>query len=274
MADQESKGRRGFLIGLGALGAGALTTWFFRRPLIKRFLFTGDFDRNLLTTAPAENEEVCLLTSGQVEGPFYYPSPERVDLTEDREGQRLQLRFQVNRHPGCTPIEGAMVDIWHCDGDGVYSGYPEEISRDLWETMVFAIRNGEMNGDEFHVDPVNENRFLRGMQKTDAEGWVTFETIVPGWYEGRVPHIHAKIVVSTKEQLTTQFYFPEDLCNFIYTNVAPYNKHGVCPMSFEKDIVLSEGKADGLLLKTTISGRGNFNGIVTSTARIGIGQSA
>lgn len=274
MEKQKKNGRKGFLIGLGTLGIGAITTWVFRRPLIKKLFFTGDFDPELLTSAPLADDDLCIMTSSQVEGPFYYPSPERKDVTEGREGRRLQLRFQVNQHPGCTPIEGAIVDIWHCDGEGVYSGYPEEVSRDLWETMVFALKNGEWEGDEFHIDPVNESRFLRGMQKTDADGWVTFDTIVPGWYEGRVPHIHAKIIIDEQELLTTQFYFREEFCNNLYTTVAPYNKHGACPMSYDKDIVLSEGSADGLLLDVIASDADDPQGSLVSTARIGIGQSA
>lgn len=272
MEQQKSSGRRKFLIGIGALGIGGVAAWFMRRPIVKRLIFTGDFKPELLTSAPSMNDDVCVMTSRQAEGPFYYPSTERTDVTEDRVGQPFELRLQVTRYPECTPVEGALVDIWHCDADGVYSGYPEEITRDVWETLVFALKNGTMEDDQLHVDPVNDSRFLRGMQKTDSEGWVTFNTIVPGWYEGRVPHIHARVVVSKQEQLTTQFYFREEVLNEIYTTVEPYNKHGICPMSFESDVVLAEGNAEGLLLEidTEVSGDGTY----TSVGRIGIEQSA
>lgn len=273
MKKQKNKGRRNFLIGLGALGLGGMATWFMRRPIIKRLFFTGDFDPEMLTATPSIDDNICVMTSRQVEGPFYFPSPERSDLIEDRLGQKLQLRLQVMRYPGCTPVEGAMVDIWHCDADGVYSGYPEEIARDVWETMVFGLKNGTFEEGQLHVDPVNDSRFLRGMQKTDSNGWVTFNSIIPGWYEGRVPHIHARIVVDQQEQLTTQFYFSEEVLDNVYTNVAPYKAHGKCPLTFKNDVVLSQGgNAQGLLLE--INPELAFEGRFTAVGRMGINSDA
>lgn len=272
MDNQKSSGRRKFLIGIGALGIGGMGAWFMRRPIVNRLFFTGDFDPELLTNSPTMDDNICVMTSRQEEGPFYYPSPERADVTEDRDGQPFQLRLQVMRYPDCIPVENALVDIWHCDAEGVYSGYTEEVSRDVWETFVLVATKGSTENGQMHVDPVNDSRFLRGLQKTDSEGWVTFNTIVPGWYEGRVPHIHARIVVSPEEQLTTQFYFREEVLNKIYTTIAPYNKHGVSPMSFDTDIVLSAGDANGLLLEIDRESLGD--GTFTSVGRIGIEQSA
>ena len=264
----EKRTRRGFLLGLGTLGAGALASWIYRKPIIRKLFFDGNFDPASLTAAPSVSDDLCLLTSRQAEGPFYFPSPERRDISEDRNGQKLTLRLQVNRHPECTPVEGAVVEIWHCDAEGTYSGYPEEITRDEWKTFVFLLGKGETRDGVMHVDPVNDNRFLRGLQRPDANGWVRFDTIVPGWYAGRVPHIHAKIMISENEGLTTQFYFDTALCNTIYTAQHPYNKYGASPMSFENDVVLSEGEANGLLLNVMPN---PINGdLLESQARIGV----
>ena len=35
--------------------------------------------------------------------------------------------------------------------------------------------------------------WLRGVQQTYEDGFVEFETIIPGWYEGRTPHIHLRV---------------------------------------------------------------------------------
>lgn len=255
-------------MGLGTLGTGALATWFFRKPIIRNLFFTGDFDPAKLTNAPSGSEDLCILTSGQTEGPFYYPSPERVNISEDRDGQKLTLRLQVNRHPNCTPVEGAVVEIWHCDAEGTYSGYPEEITRDEWKTFIFLLGEGEDKNGVYHVDPVNETRFLRGLQRTDADGWVQFETIFPGWYVGRVPHIHAKIMVSEDEQLTTQFYFDSNLCDDIYTQKAPYSKFGKSPLAIEQDVVLSGGDANGLLLN--VQPNNEDSELLECQARIGV----
>ena len=64
---------------------------------------------------------------------------------------------------GCGPLAGAAVYAWHCDKDGKYSMYDAGLR--------------------------NEN-YLRGVQQADANGQVTFQTIFPGAYSGRWPHIH------------------------------------------------------------------------------------
>lgn len=262
--------RRRFLTGLFAgLGLSVLGAWIFRRPILKKAFMTGDFDPSLLNAAPTAMDDLCVLTSRQVEGPFFFPSPERRDIREDRNGRHLALQFQVINHPDCTPLEGAVVELWHCDAEGVYSGYPSEISHDIWKITLLFANDSKMQNGELHIDPVNDNRFLRGQQRTNAEGWVNFDTIMPGWYEGRVPHIHAKVILATGEQLLTQFYFETDFCNQIYTTEAPYDKYGECPMSHADDNVLEEGEtADGLLLKITPIN--DPNTALQASARIGI----
>lgn len=39
----------------------------------------------------------------------------------------------------------------------------------------------------------DELTFMRGLVMTDAKGLAVFETVYPGTYEGRTPHIHAKV---------------------------------------------------------------------------------
>ena len=62
-------------------------------------------------------------------------------------------------------LENAIVDVWHADAGGDYSGV------------------GSLQGETF----------LRGIQTTDANGDAAFTTIFPGWYRGRAPHIHFKV---------------------------------------------------------------------------------
>jgi protocatechuate 3,4-dioxygenase beta subunit len=70
---------------------------------------------------------------------------------------------------GCVPLAGAAVYAWHCDKDGKYSMYDAGLK--------------------------NEN-YLRGVQEADANGQVTFQTIFPGAYSGRWPHIHFEVFES------------------------------------------------------------------------------
>lgn len=247
------------------LGGGIVSAWFARRPLIRWFVFSQKNTNIQMSAAPATENEVCLLTSKQVEGPFYFPSPERRAIREDRQGQPMTLRMQILRSPGCAPIEGAVVEVWHTDADGVYSGYPAEIAHDVWKSFVFLGKHSVQRNGEIHVEPPEKSAFLRGLQRTDANGWVEFDTLFPGWYEGRVPHIHFKVIVGGQEQLTSQFYLEQATCDRIYTTVSPYAKHGKCPQSFESDIALNQA-AFGLLLKPSLS----QGGPMVAVARIGI----
>ena len=155
----------------------------------------------------AHAQPVCTLTPEQVEGPFYLDQARiREAISEDKPGVPLQLVLRVlEASVSCAPIPKAAVDVWQCDALGIYSGY---------EGVAIAPR---------HVEPVNDKRFLRGTQLTDAAGAARFRTIYPGWYSGRTPHVHLKVRVGAKAA-TTQLYFPDEVTNAVYAR-APYDRH-------------------------------------------------
>lgn len=146
---------------------------------------------------------VCAITPEVTEGPFYFdPKLERADVTEGKKGVALTVRLQVV-DATCRPLAGARVDIWHCDAQGAYSGYAGQ-------------------GDGRDVDTSGQT-FLRGWQKTDASGIVSFATIYPGWYHGRTTHIHFKVFPDENSVMTGQLFFPDSVSDQIFTTVAPYN---------------------------------------------------
>ena len=110
----------------------------------------------------------CAVTPTETIGP--YPSLVdliRSDVREDRTGTQLNLTIKVvNANSACAPVANADVEIWHCDVAGNYSQYGASTGR----------------------------TFLRGIQRSDANGDVTFTTIYPGWYQGRATHIHLEVV--------------------------------------------------------------------------------
>jgi protocatechuate 3,4-dioxygenase beta subunit len=146
---------------------------------------------------------VCVLTPQAVEGPYYFdPSLVRPDITEGRPGAAMKLTLKIVEFGSCRPLANARVDVWHADAGGVYSGYARQ-------------------GDNRDISTKGQT-YLRGTQVTDSNGLVTFETIYPGWYPGRTPHIHVKAFLDRTTLLTGQIYFPDDLTARLYRDRDPY----------------------------------------------------
>ncbi|MFJ5886594.1 protocatechuate dioxygenase [Kitasatospora cineracea] len=65
----------------------------------------------------------CALTAQTTQGPYYFDADKiRSDIREDREGVRLRLAIRVQDSESCQAIPSAVVEIWHCDAAGKYSG--------------------------------------------------------------------------------------------------------------------------------------------------------
>jgi protocatechuate 3,4-dioxygenase beta subunit len=148
-----------------------------------------------------DDSSACSLTPEETEGPYYFDADSiRSDIREDREGVPLRLAIRV-RDVACEPLPNAVVDVWHCDALGSYSGV---------EAASAAAGGG------FGGGPTDDETYLRGAQVTDSEGIVEFTTIYPGWYPGRTVHIHAKVHVDASSLLTTQLYFDEEVTGLVH----------------------------------------------------------
>jgi protocatechuate 3,4-dioxygenase beta subunit len=255
--------RRKFIIRtLSALGLIGLSAWLGKRKILTWIVRQDNGHEPKMTLTPNIDDEICVLSSPISEGPYYIKSPLKSDIRENRKGKTLNLKFQIVDYPGCNPIENAVVEIWQCDADGNYSGYIEGIGHNIWESakqMEF--------GKKEHIEPSNESAYLRGYQKTDLNGNAEFTTIIPGWYDPRVPHIHYKVILNDKEHLTSELYFEEDFCNELFTSVEPYNQYGESPYDFRNDKSLAKVKeGTGLILNP----KNKSNNTVLATAKIGI----
>ncbi|WP_228235173.1 intradiol ring-cleavage dioxygenase [Allomuricauda sp. M10] len=138
------------------------------------------------TSSDTGTVDSCEVTPTETEGPYPTHNPEnyeRVNIVGDRTGIDLDLNITIrNVNDSCNVLEGAIVDVWHCDKDGNYSEYSGFTS----------------------------NHFLRGRQSSDTNGLVEFATIFPGWYNGRATHIHVHIYNADGDSLlVTQIAFPE-----------------------------------------------------------------
>ncbi len=109
----------------------------------------------------------------------------------------------------CEPIENAVVDIWHCDAGGLYSGF-ESASTGGGGGGPPGGGGGPGGG------PTDEETYLRGAQATNEDGIVQFRTVYPGWYRGRTVHIHAKVHIDRQTVLTSQLFFADDFTERVY----------------------------------------------------------
>jgi protocatechuate 3,4-dioxygenase beta subunit len=79
----------------------------------------------------------CVVRPEQTEGPYYVDTGlDRSDIREEREGVPLKLTFNVSRvdqgdASACGPLAGALVDVWHCDAAGEYSGVEDNAAGDF-----------------------------------------------------------------------------------------------------------------------------------------------
>src|SRR5438132_1078515 len=156
----------------------------------------------------------CVVRPEQTEGPYFVDERlNRSDIRSDpsdgsvKDGIPLQLVLRVSQISGngCTPLAGAMVDLWQCDALGVYSDVRD--------------RSFDTSG----------KKFLRGYQVTDNHGSAEFITIYPGWYPGRTVHIHFQIRTDAAsrrgDEFTSQLYFEESTTDKIHLQV-PYVSRG------------------------------------------------
>ncbi|WP_313803759.1 intradiol ring-cleavage dioxygenase [Sphingobium sp.] len=186
--------RRAMLTGIGAGSAAATAVMLAAAP-------------RAATAASVPGEDVCRITPDVVDGPYYVDEQiVRRDITEGRQGIPLEMRVRVV-DASCRPVADARVDCWQADALGIYSNFPNQ-------------------GDDLKVATPGQT-FLRGTQMTDADGWVVFSSIFPGWYRGRTTHVHFKIYIGGRTRLTAQMFFPDAINEYVYTHVPGYTRAAV-----------------------------------------------
>lgn len=149
------------------------------------------------------------------------------------DGVPLTIKLKINNaNASCGAAGGFSVYLWHCDKDGNYSLYSAGVT--------------------------NQN-YLRGVQEADANGEVTFTSIYPGCYSGRVPHIHFEIFPSLAKSSsvlnrikTSQLTFPTAISQEVYTD-SRYSAsvRNLAQISFATDNVFSDGTS---LQMATVTG--------------------
>lgn len=177
----------------------------------------------------------CIVRPALTDGPFFVDGKlDRSDIRSDpgtgavSAGAPLALTFAVSRLSGtsCTGLAGAVVDLWQCDALGVYS---------------------DVSG------PGAGRKFLRGFQRTDAQGLARFTTVYPGWYQGRTVHLHFKIR-SGSQEFSSQLFFDDALSDTVFSQ-APYSQRPGRPTRNANDGIFGQSRGK-LTLQCVPSGGG------------------
>ncbi|MBL8313223.1 MAG: hypothetical protein JNK55_05690 [Rubrivivax sp.] len=167
--------------------------------------------RNGRLSTPADfgGAQQCTMLKDSVEGPFYFcTNPGVADIARGLPGAPLAIALRAVNAATCQPIPGAVIDVWHCDARGLYSGHDMTIDEPVKSAK--------------HTPPVNDDRHCRGALRTDTDGIAEFRSIYPGYYVERAIHIHFKVHIGDRAFLTNQALLPET-DNAAVLAMVPYN---------------------------------------------------
>lgn len=172
-------------------------------------------------------EVICSTTIG----PCHVDQPLRADISEGWDGLPVRLALRLV-DTACMPLVDAVVEVWHTNYLGVYSGRAASICN-LAEADRAAL-------------------YFRGYLRTDADGRVDFDTVFPGWYSGRAIHIHFRIMTgpydpsdAAPSMVVSQLFFEDTLNTEIFANEPLYREEG------QPDTTNGE---DGVIARETMLG--------------------
>lgn len=154
----------------------------------------------------------------------------------------------------CAPLAGHALYLWHCDAAGKYSIYE-----------------------------LADRSYLRAVGVSDAAGTFQFQTIVPGCYDGRYPHMHFEVYSSLERAtsyrnriLTSQLALPADVCAATYRSHPAYRESigNFARSPLDRDGIFRDNTPKQLAAQTVSmtgdSGAMGYRGMVT----IGIADGA
>jgi protocatechuate 3,4-dioxygenase beta subunit len=197
-------------------------------------------DAGARASFPAGPRYPCVVRPASTPGPYWVDEKlNRSDIRSDptdgvvKQGALLVLTMNVSSiaQGSCSPLKDAVIDLWQCDAEGVYSDAE----------------------DPRYFNTVGK-KFLRGYQVSDKDGMVTFTTIYPGWYPERTPHIHYKIrspaAARSPYEFIGQMYFDEGVSDRVYAR-APYASRGKRTVSNLTDWLYKRDEGRQSTLKVT-----------------------
>ncbi|CAE6343752.1 unnamed protein product [Rhizoctonia solani] len=245
----------------------------------------------------------CVTAPEVTEGPYYVNNEYlRQDISEDQEGVPLVLDIGVIDVTTCQPLDQALVEIWHCNATGQYSGFTTASlaipgggnSTAPGGNSTAPVNGTAPTGTESAGAAPTGVTFLRGGWATNSEGMVEFKSVYPGYYTGRTVHIHTMVQtnysVATNGSIIShagslhhigQLFFEDTLNDAIVTQGVYANTTQSRTYNTEDNILdsenadgynaiastelLGESETDGILAYITIGVDPTFVGSITST---------
>lgn len=200
-------------------------------------------------TSVTSAQPAYLLSPEQIAGPYFRnPKLIRRNISEGLDGIPLVLKLTIVDAMTSQPVTGAIVDIWHCNARGSYSGW-SKIDPDK------EVDDGDIGA----IPRTDDDTYLRGGQFTDRKGIVRFTTIYPGFYAGRALHIHVAVRVTAGNNYLEerhvawvgQLYFPEAASRSVL-NTRQYSGRSVAPLTNDQEVLYETmgGEASTLTVHT------------------------
>lgn len=224
----------------------------------------------------------CVTAPEVTEGPYYLNNDlVRQDIRENQGGILLELDIGIIDTSTCEPLSNALVEIWHCNATGQYSGFSttstgsstpsggsDSMSIDPAATASMSMGGGGTppdgstggggdGGGGMSSAMTDNYNFLRGGWQTNENGIVTFNTVFPGFYTGRTIHIHTmvhqNITYNTNGTYTSrsgslvhigQMFFDETLANQVVAT-SPYSDTTMTRSYNADDSILAQENSAG-----------------------------
>ena len=192
------------------------------------------------------------LSTALTEGPCYYAEDTGEDISAGRAGLPMQLCLRIV-DADCAPVSDHLVEVWHADSRGLYSGDTSQ-----------SDDGGRFRGDfcTSGDDDANSSTFFRGQLTSDSTGRVNFRTCFPGWYATRTLHLH--IAVSDRSgarRIVSQLCFTDQFVTEICTGHVLYADRGDqdTPLSAATDRFFPGGDAaDEFIMSTSKNSDGTL----------------
>ena len=150
-------------------------------------------------------------------GPCWFADDTGPDISEGLTGLPMQLSLRLV-DGDCAPRPGQVVEVWHTDRLGRYSG----------DTSGSA-DSSEFDGERCTLgdDEARASSWYRGQLTTNDSGRVDFLTHFPGWYSGRTIHVHVAVGDGAgNRRFISQFAFTDAFAEEICTGHELYAERG------------------------------------------------